>query len=186
LSFAYTRRVGGKKGPCRRDRRRPDGGYYTYTAKRKTLGAVVTKRTPRVLGLGNIGPLAAKPVNDGRAKGKRILFKASGTSDVFDRWVGVRKTGDMIGFVRLLPSTTRGRDQSRDIRSPACVIHRKDAAATPTIPVFMTNQHGTAIIHRVAAADQRVRDGCGRRTSERVQRVRLQGAEAPRAIRHRP
>src|SRR2546422_981506 len=92
LSLAYTP---GVAEPCREIAARPEEAY-TYTAK-GNLVAVVTNGTP-VLGLGNIGPLAGKPVMEG----KGILFKAFADIDVFDLEVGSEDPEDMIRFCRLL------------------------------------------------------------------------------------
>ena len=92
LSLGYTP---GVAEPCREIAARPDDAY-SYTA-RGNLVAVVTNGTP-VLGLGNIGPLAGKPVMEG----KGILFKAFADIDVFDLEVGSEDPEDMIRFCRLL------------------------------------------------------------------------------------
>ena len=92
LSLAYTP---GVAEPCLEIAKRPEDAY-TYTAK-GNLVAVVSNGTA-VLGLGNIGPLAGKPVMEG----KGILFKAFADIDVFDLEVGSEDPEDMIRFCRLL------------------------------------------------------------------------------------
>src|SRR2546428_805351 len=135
LSLAYTP---GVAEPCREIAERPDE-VYSYTAK-GNLVAVVTNGTA-VLGLGNIGPLAGKPVMEG----KGILFKAFADIDVFDLEVGSEDPEDMIRFCRLLEPTVGGINLE-DIRSPDCFHIEKTLRDTLSIPVFHDDQHGTAII----------------------------------------
>src|SRR5205809_1874342 len=135
LSLAYTP---GVAEPCREIAARPEEAY-TYTAK-GNLVAVVTNGTA-VLGLGNIGPLAGKPVMEG----KGILFKAFADIDVFDLEVGSEDPEDMIRFCRLLEPTVGGINLE-DIRSPDCFHIEKTLRDTLSIPVFHDDQHGTAII----------------------------------------
>src|SRR5882762_8548886 len=147
LSLAYTP---GVAEPCREIAARPEEAY-TYTAK-GNLVAVVSNGTA-VLGLGNIGPLAAKPVMEG----KGILFKAFADIDVFDLEVGSEDPEDMIRFCRLLEPTVGGINLE-DIRSPDCFYIEKTLRDTLTIPVFHDDQHGTAI----ATAEHYVRLGVPR------------------------
>src|SRR5438876_739931 len=135
LSLAYTP---GVAEPCREIAARPEEAY-TYTAK-GNLVAVVTNGTA-VLGLGNIGPLAGKPVMEG----KGILFKAFADIDVFDLEVGSEDPEDMIRFCRLLEPTVGGINLE-DIRSPDCFHIEKTLRDTLSIPVFHDDQHGTGII----------------------------------------
>src|SRR6266481_5447560 len=135
LSLAYTP---GVAEPCREIAARPEEAY-TYTAK-GNLVAVVTNGTA-VLGLGNIGALAGKPVMEG----KGILFKAFADIDVFDLEVGSEDPEDMIRFCRLLEPTVGGINLD-DIRSPDCFYIEKTLRETLSIPVFHDDQHGTAII----------------------------------------
>src|SRR5436190_1830383 len=135
LSLAYTP---GVAEPCREIAARPEEAY-TYTAK-GNLVAVVTNGTA-VLGLGNIGPIASKPVMEG----KGILFKAFADIDVFDLEVGSEDPEDMIRFCRLLEPTVGGINLE-DIRSPDCFHIEKTLRDTLSIPVFHDDQHGTAII----------------------------------------
>src|SRR5216117_2907099 len=135
LTLAYTP---GVAEPCREIAARP-GDAYVYTAK-GNLVAVVTNGTA-VLGLGNIGPLASKPVMEG----KRILFKTFADIDVFDLEVGSEEPEDMIRFCQLLEPTVGGINLE-DIRSPDCFYIEQTLRDTLSIPVFHDDQHGTAII----------------------------------------
>src|SRR5438309_8565719 len=139
LSLAYTP---GVAEPCREIAERPDE-VYSYTAK-GNLVAVVTNGTA-VLGLGNIGPLGAKPVMEG----KGILFKAFADIDVFDLEVGSERPDDVIRFCQLLEPTVGGINLE-DIRSPDCFYIEETLRATLSIPVFHDDQHGTAIISGAA------------------------------------
>src|SRR6266852_6357180 len=139
LSLAYTP---GVAEPCREIAARP-AEAYTYTAT-GNLVAVVTNGTA-VLGLGNIGALAGKPVMEG----KGILFKAFADIDVFDLEVGSEDPEDVIRFCRLLEPTVGGINLE-DIRSPDCFHIEEQLRATLAIPVFHDDQHGTAIISGAA------------------------------------
>ncbi len=135
LSLAYTP---GVAEPCREIAQHPDS-VYAYTA-RGNLVAVVSNGTA-VLGLGNIGPAAAKPVMEGKA----ILFKAFADLDVFDLEVKSEDPDDVIRFCQLLEPTVGGINLE-DIRSPDCFYIEERLRATLGIPVFHDDQHGTAII----------------------------------------
>src|SRR5881296_3314434 len=139
LSLAYTP---GVAEPCREIAQRPEEAY-TYTAK-GNLVAVVTNGTA-VLGLGNIGAAAGKPVMEG----KGILFKAFADIDVFDLEVGSETPDDVIRFCQLLEPTVGGINLE-DIRSPDCFYIEETLRKTLTIPVFHDDQHGTAIISGAA------------------------------------
>src|SRR5216117_4117965 len=139
LSLAYTP---GVAEPCHEIAAHPEEAY-TYTAK-GNLVAVVTNGTA-VLGLGNIGPLAGKPVTEG----KGILFKAFADLDVFDLEVGSENPDDVIRFCQLLEPTVGGINLE-DIRSPDCFYIEEQLRATLSIPVFHDDQHGTAIISGAA------------------------------------
>src|SRR2546426_701482 len=139
LSLAYTP---GVAEPCREIAERPDEAY-SYTAK-GNLVAVGTNGTAG-LGLGNIGPLAAKPVMEG----KGILFKAFADIDVFDLEVGSERPDDVIRFCQLLEPTVGGINLE-DIRSPDCFYIEETLRNTLSIPVFHDDQHGTAIISGAA------------------------------------
>jgi malate dehydrogenase (oxaloacetate-decarboxylating)(NADP+) len=135
LSLAYTP---GVAEPCLEIRRHPED-VYTYTA-RGNLVAVVSNGTA-VLGLGNIGPLAAKPVMEGKA----ILFKTFADIDVFDLEVGSEDPDDLIRFCQLLEPTVGGINLE-DVRSPDCFYVEEQLRERLSIPVFHDDQHGTAII----------------------------------------
>ena len=135
LSLAYTP---GVAEPCREIAAHPDDAY-TYTAK-GNLVAVVTNGTA-VLGLGNIGALAGKPVMEG----KGILFKAFADIDVFDLEVGSDDPRDLVRFCQLLEPTVGGINLE-DIRSPDCFYVEQALREQLSIPVFHDDQHGTAII----------------------------------------
>jgi len=139
LALAYTP---GVAEPCREIAERPDD-VYAYTA-RGNLVAVVSNGTA-VLGLGNIGPLAAKPVMEG----KGILFKAFADIDVFDLEVGSEDREDVIRFCQLLEPTVGGINLE-DIRSPDCFDIEARLRESLSIPVFHDDQHGTAIISGAA------------------------------------
>jgi len=139
LSLAYTP---GVAEPCAEIVQHPDS-VYTYTA-RGNLVAVVSNGTA-VLGLGNIGPSAAKPVMEGKA----ILFKAFADLDVFDLEVASEDPEDVIRFCQLLEPTVGGINLE-DIRSPDCFYIEERLRATLSIPVFHDDQHGTAIISGAA------------------------------------
>src|SRR3989475_7802356 len=139
LSLAYTP---GVAEPCREIAARPDEAYR-YTSK-GNLVAVVSNGTA-VLGLGNIGALAGKPVMEG----KGILFKTFADIDVFDLEVGSENPEDVIRFCQLLEPTVGGINLE-DIRSPDCFYIEQRLRETLGIPVFHDDQHGTAIISGAA------------------------------------
>ena len=139
LSLAYTP---GVAEPCLEIAKRPEDAY-TYTAK-GNLVAVVSNGTA-VLGLGNIGPLAGKPVMEG----KGILFKSFADIDVFDLEVASEDPQDVIRFCQLLEPTVGGINLE-DIRSPDCFVIEQKLRETLSIPVFHDDQHGTAIISGAA------------------------------------
>src|SRR5947208_5846857 len=139
LSLAYTP---GVAEPCREIAARPEDAY-AYTAK-GNLVAVVTNGTA-VLGLGNIGALAGKPVMEG----KGILFKAFADIDVFDLEVGSDDARDLVRFCQLLEPTVGGINLE-DIRSPDCFYVEQALREQLSIPVFHDDQHGTAIITAAA------------------------------------
>jgi malate dehydrogenase (oxaloacetate-decarboxylating)(NADP+) len=139
LSLAYTP---GVAEPCLEIAKRPEEAY-TYTAK-GNLVAVVSNGTA-VLGLGNIGPLAGKPVMEG----KGILFKSFADIDVFDLEVASENPEDVIRFCQLLEPTVGGINLE-DIRSPDCFHIEQTLRETLSIPVFHDDQHGTAIISGAA------------------------------------
>jgi len=135
LSLAYTP---GVALPCRRIEANPDDAYR-YTMK-GNLVAVVTNGSA-VLGLGNIGPLASKPVMEG----KGVLFKRFAGIDVFDIELDAPDTETFIDTVRALAPTFGGINLE-DIAAPACFEIEDRLSSELDIPVFHDDQHGTAII----------------------------------------
>ena len=139
LALAYSP---GVAVPCLEIKATPDD-VYKYTAK-GNLVAVVTNGTA-VLGLGNIGALASKPVMEGKAN----LFKQFADLDVFDLEVGSEKPDDVIRFCQLLEPTVGGINLE-DIKAPDCFYIEETLRKTMKIPVFHDDQHGTAIISGAA------------------------------------
>ena len=135
LSLAYTP---GVAEPCRAIHRDEDAAY-DYTAK-GNLVAVITDGTA-VLGLGDIGALAGKPVMEG----KGVLFKAFADIDVFDIEVNADSTEDFIKTVKNIAPTFGGINLE-DIAAPACFDIEDALIEQLDIPVFHDDQHGTAII----------------------------------------
>ena len=139
LSLAYTP---GVAEPCLEIKKNPERAY-DYTAK-GNLVAVVSNGTA-VLGLGNIGALAGKPVMEG----KGVLFKRFADIDVFDLEVGSENPDDVIRFCQLLEPTLGGINLE-DIKAPECFYIEETLRRTMSIPVFHDDQHGTAIISGAA------------------------------------
>ena len=139
LSLAYSP---GVAEPCLEIAANPDD-VYKYTAK-GNLVAVVTNGTA-VLGLGNIGALAGKPVMEGKGN----LFKQFADIDVFDLEIGSENPDDVIRFCQLLEPTVGGINLE-DIRAPDCFYIEETLRKTMSIPVFHDDQHGTAIISGAA------------------------------------
>src|SRR5690554_4202192 len=139
LSLAYSP---GVAEPCRAIANDPEE-VYRYTA-RGNLVAVVSNGTA-VLGLGNLGPLGAKPVMEGKA----VLFKRFADIDVFDLEVGSEDPDDIIRFCELLEPTVGGINLE-DIRAPECFYIEEVLRERLQIPVFHDDQHGTAIISGAA------------------------------------
>ncbi len=139
LSLAYSP---GVAEPCLEIKKDPDLAY-TYTAK-GNLVAVVTNGTA-VLGLGNIGAIAGKPVMEGKGN----LFKQFADLDVFDLEVGSENPDDVIKFCQLLEPSVGGINLE-DIRAPDCFYIEETLRKTLKIPVFHDDQHGTAIISGAA------------------------------------
>jgi malate dehydrogenase (oxaloacetate-decarboxylating)(NADP+) len=135
LSLAYSP---GVAEPCLEIAKDPDAAFR-YTA-RGNLVAVVSNGTA-VLGLGNIGALAGKPVMEG----KGVLFKRFAGIDVFDIEVDTEDPEELIRFCQLLEPTVGGINLE-DISAPACFVVEERLKATMNIPVFHDDQHGTAII----------------------------------------
>ena len=139
LALAYSP---GVAEPCLEIKANPDDAYR-YTA-RGNLVAVVTNGTA-VLGLGDIGALAGKPVMEGKGN----LFKQFADLDVFDLEVGSRDPDDLIRFCQLLEPTVGGINLE-DIKAPDCFYVEETLRKTMQIPVFHDDQHGTAIISGAA------------------------------------
>ncbi|HKJ43583.1 MAG TPA: NADP-dependent malic enzyme [Sunxiuqinia sp.] len=135
LSLAYTP---GVAQPCREIEQNPDK-VYKYTSK-GNLVAVVSNGTA-VLGLGNIGPLAGKPVMEG----KGMLFKIFADVDVFDIEVDEKDPDRLIEVVKAIAPTFGGINLE-DIKAPECFYIEEKLKEKLDIPVFHDDQHGTAII----------------------------------------
>src|SRR6201994_663487 len=139
LSLAYTP---GVAVPCLEIERDPSLAYK-YTAKGNLVG-VVSNGTA-VLGLGNIGPLAGKPVMEGKA----VLFKRFADIDVFDIELASEDPKEIIRACQLLEPTFGGINLE-DIKAPECFYIEETLKKTMHIPVFHDDQHGTAIISGAA------------------------------------
>ena len=163
LSLAYSP---GVAEPCLEISQDPHKAFK-YTA-RGNLVAVVSNGTA-VLGLGNIGPLASKPVMEG----KGALFKRFAGIDVFDLELASEDPDEIIRFCQLLEPTVGGINLE-DIRAPECFIIEERLKELLDIPVFHDDQHGTAII--AAAALRNALEIVGKRTDE--VRVVFSGAGA--------
>ncbi len=135
LSLAYTP---GVAVPCLEIARDPSLAYK-YTSK-ANLVAVVSNGTA-VLGLGNIGAAAGKPVMEGKA----VLFKRFADIDVFDIELATEDPKEVIRACQLLEPTFGGINLE-DIKAPDCFIIEEELKRTMRIPVFHDDQHGTAII----------------------------------------
>ncbi|MEJ5352186.1 MAG: phosphate acetyltransferase [Melioribacteraceae bacterium] len=135
LSLAYTP---GVAEPCREIEKNEED-VYKYTAK-GNLVAVVSNGTA-VLGLGDIGPHAGKPVMEG----KGVLFKRFADIDVFDIELNTHDPKEVIRAVQLLEPTFGGINLE-DIKAPECFEIEEELIRTMNIPVFHDDQHGTAII----------------------------------------
>jgi len=139
LSLAYTP---GVADPCMEIHRDP-AQVYNYTAK-GNLVAVVSNGTA-VLGLGNIGAAAGKPVMEG----KGVLFKRFADIDVFDIELDTLDPDEVIKCCQLLEPTFGGINLE-DIKGPECFYIEETLKKTMKIPVFHDDQHGTAIISGAA------------------------------------
>jgi len=139
LSLAYTP---GVAEPCKEIFRDPDE-VYSYTAK-GNLVAVITNGTA-VLGLGDIGPLASKPVMEGKA----VLFKKFADIDCFDIEVDAKDPDLFVEVVAALEPTFGGINLE-DIKAPECFDIERRLKERMQIPVFHDDQHGTAIISGAA------------------------------------
>lgn len=139
LSLAYTPGVG---EICRLIDKDQDSAYE-YTSK-GNLVAVLSNGSA-VLGLGNIGPLAGKPVMEG----KGVLFKRFADIDVFDMEIKAKTPEEIITVAKALEPTFGGINLE-DIKAPDCFIVEKTLKESMNIPVFHDDQHGTAIISAAA------------------------------------
>jgi len=135
LSYAYTP---GVAEPCLIIEKNPEAAYE-YTAK-GNLVAVISNGTA-VLGLGNIGALAGKPVMEG----KGVLFKRFADIDVFDIEINSTDPEEIVNTCRLLEPTFGGINLE-DIKAPECFYIEEKLQSLVSIPVFHDDQHGTAII----------------------------------------
>lgn len=139
LAMAYTP---GVAEPCLEIAKSASDSYL-YT-NRGNLVAVVTNGTA-VLGLGAIGPMAAKPVMEGKA----VLFKEFADIDVFDLEINETNPDKFVEIVRSLEPTFGGINLE-DVKAPECFEIEKKLEETMNIPVFHDDQHGTAIITTAA------------------------------------
>jgi malate dehydrogenase (oxaloacetate-decarboxylating)(NADP+) len=139
LSLAYTP---GVAEPCLAIQKNPHDAFK-YTA-RGNLVAVITNGTA-VLGLGDIGALAGKPVMEGKA----VLFKRFAGVDVFDLEINTHDPDEIIKVCQLLEPTFGGINLE-DIKAPECFYIEETLRKTMRIPVFHDDQHGTAIISGAA------------------------------------
>lgn len=135
LSLAYTP---GVAAPCKQIARNPSA-VYDYTAK-GNLVAVITNGTA-VLGLGNIGALAGKPVMEGKA----VLFKQFADIDVFDLELEASTTAELISAIKTMQPTF-GAINLEDIKAPECFEIEEALKRDMNIPVMHDDQHGTAIV----------------------------------------
>lgn len=135
LSLAYTP---GVAEPCL-EIASDEAASFRYT-NRKNLVAVISNGTA-VLGLGNIGPAASKPVMEGKA----VLFKKFAGIDVFDIEVNENDSDKLIHIIMSLEPTFGGINLE-DIKAPECFYIEKELKRRMGIPVFHDDQHGTAVI----------------------------------------
>ena len=135
LSLAYSP---GVAAPCEEIVKDPNNAYK-YTS-RGNLVAVITNGTA-VLGLGDIGPLAAKPVMEG----KGVLFKKFAGIDVFDIEVNEKDPDKLVDIIAALEPTFGGINLE-DIKAPDCFYVERKLRERMKIPVFHDDQHGTAIV----------------------------------------
>jgi malate dehydrogenase (oxaloacetate-decarboxylating)(NADP+) len=135
LALAYSP---GVAAPCEEIVKDP-ANSYKYTA-RGNLVAVISNGTA-VLGLGNIGPLASKPVMEGKA----VLFKKFAAIDVFDIEINETDPDKLVDIIASLEPTFGGINLE-DIKAPECFYIERKLRERMKIPVFHDDQHGTAII----------------------------------------
>jgi len=139
LTLAYSP---GVADPCLEIHANPDD-IYKYTAK-GNLVAVISNGTA-VLGLGDIGPGASKPVMEG----KGLLFKIYADIDVFDLELDTKNVDEFVRTVKILEPTFGGINLE-DISAPECFEIEERLKAELNIPVMHDDQHGTAIISAAA------------------------------------
>lgn len=139
LSLAYSP---GVAQPCLQIKQTPDD-VYKYTGKGNLVG-VISNGTA-VLGLGNIGPLAGKPVMEGKA----LLFKIMADIDVFDIEVNANDPDKFVEAVAAIAPTFGGINLE-DIKAPECFEIEQRLQESLDIPVMHDDQHGTAIISSAA------------------------------------
>ncbi len=139
LSLAYSP---GVAEPCKEIADNPEN-IYKYTAKGNLVGVITNGSA--VLGLGNIGPEASKPVMEGKA----VLFKIFADIDVFD--IEINET-DPVKFVQIVKALepTFGGINLEDIKAPECFYIEQELKKQCKIPVMHDDQHGTAIISAAA------------------------------------
>jgi len=171
LALAYTP---GVAEPCREIARDP-GTAILYTAKGNLVG-VVTNGTA-VLGLGNIGSLAGKPVMEG----KGVLFKRFADIDVFDIELNTENVDEFIHAVKLMEPTFGGINLE-DIKAPECFEIERRLSEAMNIPVFHDDQHGTAIIS--AAALINAAELAGKKLEDMKMVISGAGAAAISCARH--
>lgn len=139
LSLAYSP---GVAAPCREIAADPDTARL-YTARGNLVGVVTNGSA--VLGLGDIGALAGKPVMEGKA----ILFKRFADVDAFDIELDTKDVNEIIRAVQLM-APTFGAINLEDIAAPECFAIEEALRQTMPIPVFHDDQHGTAIVSGAA------------------------------------
>ena len=139
LSLAYSP---GVAEPCKEIKENPEN-IYKYTAKGNLVG-VITNGTA-VLGLGDIGPEASKPVMEGKA----VLFKIFADIDVFDIEINEKDPEKFVQIVKSLEPTFGGINLE-DIKAPECFYIEQQLKEQMKIPVMHDDQHGTAIISSAA------------------------------------
>ena len=135
LALAYSP---GVAAPCEEIVKDP-AAAFKYTARGNLIG-VITNGTA-VLGLGDIGPLAGKPVMEGKA----VLFKKFSGIDVFDIEINEKDPDKLVEIIAALEPTFGGINLE-DIKAPECFIVERKLRARLKIPVFHDDQHGTAIV----------------------------------------
>ena len=139
LSLAYSP---GVAEPCKEIAANPEE-IYKYTAK-GNLVAVITNGTA-VLGLGDIGPEASKPVMEGKC----VLFKIFADIDIFDIEINEKDPEKFVQIVKSLEPTFGGINLE-DIKAPECFYIEQELKKQMNIPVMHDDQHGTAIISSAA------------------------------------